>query len=134
VGYDICGDGISAEEMYGTTWDLAVLSDVLEHMPDISVVFSKIKWRYAMISFPETPEAKSFDDLRSWRHFKPNEHIWMLDWKGVEAWIKNTYPDARLLDVCDFEDLLRTRWNESVRNISTLLIHRSCGGASTANS
>jgi len=126
AGYDLCGNSISQEELEATNWDLVVLSDVLEHMDDIGYLF-RLKWLYAMISFPETPAVKSFDELRKWRHFKPNEHIYHLDGEGLVAWMRNMDPDIVLMNSGNFEDLIRTRWDERVTNISTVLVYRPSG-------
>jgi hypothetical protein len=125
-GYDLCGESITEEELMAVDWGLVVLSDVLEHMEDIGWLFT-LKWRYAMISFPETPRVRSFDELRKWRHFKPNEHLFHLDKEGLLAWMRNIEPDIVLLNSGNFEDLIRSRWDESVANISTVLVRRPSG-------
>lgn len=122
-GYDLCGESISREEMMNTSWGIVVLSDVLEHYDDISELF-RMKWEYAMISFPETPRVSSFEELTWWRHFKPNEHIYHLDEKGMREWLTNMDGNVSILGTSNFEDLIRHRWDESIPNITTMLIHR----------
>lgn len=123
-GYDLAGNSITKEELYETTWDLIVMSDVLEHFHDISDLF-EMKWKYAMITFPETPEVDSFEDLMKWRHFKPNEHIYHLDLKGMEEWLANIDSSVEVVGSGHFEDHIRKRWDDRVPNITTMLVKRT---------
>lgn len=119
VGYDVVGDSISREELYETEWDVVVLSDVLEHFEDINDLF-KMKWTYAMISYPETPRVKTFDELKKWRHFKPNEHLHYFTWESMERWLDHNNRGVRAYSM--FEDFLRKRWDVNATNISTVLV------------
>jgi len=121
-GYDVAGESISEERLYGKAWDLAILSDVLEHFDDIEDLF-KINWKYCMLSFPEVPPVEKFSELMSWRHFKPNEHIYYLYTEGVRRWVGKR-PEVSVLGQSNFEDLLRTRWDKRKVNITTLLLKR----------
>lgn len=122
--YDVVGDNvISKEELYGNNWGLVVLSDVLEHFDNINDIFL-IKWKYCFLSFPETPDVKSFEELSKWRHFKPGEHIYNLYRKGVEKWINSIEPDIKVISHSNFEDIIRKRWDENIPNISSMLIKR----------
>jgi len=124
VGYDVVGESISKRELYNVHWDLIVLSDVLEHFENIEDLF-KIKWNYAMISFPETPKYENFEELKLWRHFKPNEHLYYLDLDNIIRWFEKNR-DVEVVQTGNFEDLIRTRWNEEKTNISTVLVRRKC--------
>lgn len=121
-GYDIVGDSITKHELMNTHWDMVVLSDVLEHFEDIDELF-RMKWEYCMLSFPETPVVGTFKELQSWRHFKPNEHIYHLYADGIVEWVEVIH-GAKVVDVGNFEDVIRTRWDEQKTNISTVLIKR----------
>ena len=119
--YDLSGPSITKEELESTHWDLIVLNDVLEHYDNINDLF-KLKWSFALISFPETPVVQSFDELRTWRHFRPNEHIYHLHVVGMREWVNRN--NARVVKANNFEDILRTRWDETKTNITTMLIER----------
>jgi len=121
--YDVVGASISAEILYGEQWDLVVLSDVLEHFQDIDRLFD-MHWRYAMVSFPETPNVATFDELRAWKHFKPNEHLYYLTLEGVKSWVENKGKTTKVIANSNFEDLIRVRWDEGKPNITTVLIER----------
>jgi hypothetical protein len=121
--YDLSGDTISREELMGTPWDLAVFSDVVEHFPDLNE-FIDIPWTYAMVSFPETPEVESFEELQAWRHFKPNEHLWYMTGKGFSAWATKNIPGVKIINQGYFEDMIRARWDKNKPNISTTLLKR----------
>ena len=120
--YDLCGSSITLEELQNTSWDIVVLNDVLEHYDDIAALF-KLSWRYAFLSFPETPDVLNFDELTKWRHFKPNEHIYHLHAAGMHDWVAQF--DARVVACSHFEDILRTRWDANLPNITTMLISRA---------
>lgn len=122
-GYDIVGDSISKDELYNRNWDLIVLSDVLEHFEDIEELFS-IKWRFCMLSFPETPEVSSFEELTKWRHFKPNEHLYYLTAGKIRRWVEN-HKNTKVIGISNFEDLIRTRWDPFKTNISSVMIKRN---------
>ncbi len=117
-GYDVSGESITKQELYETNWDLIVLSDVLEHFEDINDLF-KLKWKFAMISYPETPMVDTFDELKKWRHFKPNEHLHYLNIKGMYSWFCDN--DVKIAKVSHMEDLIRKRWDEKKPNITTIL-------------
>jgi len=122
-GYDLCGESITEKDLKETSWDLVVMSDVLEHYEDIND-FLLLKWEYAMVSFPETPKCNSFEELRQWRHFKPNEHLYYLDLKGMKQWLSNTEPSIEIVNHGHFEDHIRSRWDEDLPNITTVLLRR----------
>jgi len=120
-GYDLSGPSISREELMTRKWDLIVLSDVLEHFHDIDELFD-MSWHHAMISFPETPAFRSFEEMEEWRHFKPNEHIYYLNTEGIVRWLRKKNSDIQILSCSNFEDFIRTRWDRNLPNISTVLV------------
>lgn len=124
VGYDVAGDSISRTELESTKWDLVVLSDVLEHFEDIDGLF-ELKWEYAFISFPETPEVSDWRELdeMKFRHFKPDEHLWMMNASGFERWARAGGAGIELKGC--FEDAIRTRWDADKPNISSFLLKRA---------
>lgn len=119
--YDLTGETISEEELRTTDWDLVVLNDVLEHYDNIDDLFA-LKWRYCFLSFPETPETTTFEELTKWRHFRPNEHIYHLHEIGVRGWAQKM--GAEVLATSNFEDILRLRWDSTKTNITTMLLSR----------
>jgi hypothetical protein len=118
VPFDILGTSIGEDELYGTQWDLVVLSDVLEHYHDIDT-FWKLRFKYALISFPETPEDT---DLQQWRHYKPDEHIYMMTANTFSTWVHQWL--HIVVAQGNPEDAIRTRWNPNKANISTFLIRK----------
>jgi len=120
VPYDLAGESIDDIELYETNWDLIVLSDVLEHYKDINDLWG-LNFKYAMISFPETPDENKYD-LSRWRHFKPNEHIYLLRLSQVIPWINEH--GCTVEKFGNPEDMIRKRWDENMPNISTVLIKK----------
>ena len=84
--YDVCGQSITKEELYSQHWDIIFLTDVLEHFTDVNDLF-KIHYTYLFLSFPECPLVEDWHVLTKWRHFKPNEHIYMLRADDVRNWL-----------------------------------------------
>jgi len=119
-GYDLSGESISKEFLYGNLWDVIFLTDVLEHFNDIEDLFN-IHWKYLFLSFPETPiEYETQQQLEQWKHYKPNEHIWCLNTPGLMKWFD--VHDCEILTVSNLEDLIRVPQNNSLVNITTMII------------
>ena len=118
VPYDLAGESISEQELLDTTWDLISMADVLEHYHNIDDLWN-LRFKYAFISFPETPEGQ---DLTNWRHYKPDEHVYMLNAASFALWVQRW--ECQVVAAGCPEDLLRTRWNPAKPNISTFLIRR----------
>ena len=121
--YDLSGETISRRELMETNWDLAVFSDVVEHYPDLNE-FLEIPWEYAQVSFPETPDVESFEELKNWRHFKPNEHLWYMTGEGFIEWATKEDPKIEVVNSGCCEDMIRKRWNDDTQNIATVLLKR----------
>lgn len=118
VPYDLAGESITDQELYSTNWDLIVMSDVIEHYPDIDDLWT-LAFDRALISFPERPFGT---DLRTWRHYKPDEHIYLLDANSFGCWVQVHGYEVEAAGC--HEDLIRKRWDEHRVNISTFLIRR----------
>jgi len=118
VPYDLVGESISEQELRDTLWDLISLSDVLEHYHNIDDLWS-LHFKYAFISFPETPEGF---DLTKWRHYKPDEHIYMINAASFALWVQRW--GCQVVAAGCPEDMLRVRWDPFKPNISTFLIRR----------
>ena len=116
--YDLAGESISKEELETTEWNLICLTDVLEHMHDINDLF-KLKWKFCYISIPETPRVNDWRELKGWRHYKPDEHIWMLNMRGVCDWLREH--DCVVLRTGDPEDMIRKPQPGISTNISTIV-------------
>lgn len=117
--YDVAATGgITKEQLYGQPWDVVTLHDVLEHFEDIEELF-EIQAKYFYLSFPETPDKGLWPDLKTWRHYKPDEHIWLLNKDGVVEWlfdhgyttIQSGFP----------EDIIRKPQEGLTRNIGSVL-------------
>lgn len=114
--YDLSGNSISEEELYSRYWDVIFLTDVLEHYVDIEDLF-KINFKYLFLSFPETPYVADWRELKDWRHYKPDEHIWMLNKDGVVKWLEDN--GRRAIYTGNPEDIIRkSPYNV---NISTVI-------------
>lgn len=119
VPYDVVGESITDEELYTTNWDLVCASDVIEHFQFVDHFFA-IPFHYALLSFPETPPNTL--PVQEWRHYKPNEHIYMLRSAEFRAWVEKN--GCRVLAQGCPEDMIRRRWDPQEINISTFLIEK----------
>lgn len=121
--YDInYENGLTYHETCNNNFDIIFVMDVIEHIDDINFIFNKLNWKYAMISFPETPSIDKMEDLYKWRHFKPNEHIWCLNQIGFKKMLTNL--NVNVIGFSNFEDNIRVRWDKNKPNISTFLLKR----------
>lgn len=118
VPYDLDGESISQEELYVTHWDLVCLFDVIEHYPNIDE-FWKLNFTYAYLSFPELP--KDYP-LENWKHLKPSEHLYGLNAEGFKKFVEGK---AEIIAMSYPEELIRTRWDNNYRNITSVIIKRS---------
>ena len=114
--FDLSGNSISVEELYTRDWDVIFLTDVLEHYTCIDDLF-KIKFKYLFLSFPETPKVSDPAELKNWRHYKPNEHIWMLNKDGIVEWLEDNGRD--IIYTGNPEDAIRKSSYDV--NISTVI-------------
>ena len=122
VGYDVSGESISKHKLKTTQWDLITAFDVIEHLKDINSIFD-LKWKYLYLSFPETPSVEKWEYLQDWRHFKPDEHQWLLNRDGMCKWAEENH--CRVIMKGNYEDCLRKRWDPNCINISSMLIKRN---------
>jgi hypothetical protein len=121
AAYDVVGDSISKSELMETEWDLVIMSDVLEHMEELEFL-QELQWKHMYLSFPETPVVEKWEDLKTWRHFKPNEHLWMLNSVGMCRYCFDH--GILVLGSAYFEDLIRTRWDPTLSNIASLMLEK----------
>ena len=116
--YDLTGETIDDVRLYSESWDLVVMSDVLEHYEYIDDLWL-LNFKYALISFPEAPGGIP---LEEWRHYKPDEHIYCLNAKGFAEWVQDN-KSCVIAKGCP-EDMLRKRWDSKKVNITTVLIKK----------
>ena len=115
--FDLNGeDHITHDTLYNNIWDLICMTDVLEHYNNINDLFL-LKWKYLFISYPECP---TDINLKTWKHYKPNEHIWLLNNIGMKLWFKDN--NCTIIKEDTFEDFIRTRWNDKYKNITSMIV------------
>lgn len=120
--YDLVGDSIDETTLLTTHWDVVVMSDVIEHLPNPNWIF-KLNWDYLYLSFPETPKVSNPDEeLLQWRHYKPDEHLWLLNYLSIKKWLMNN--GCTILKKDHIEDYIRGRQSPLTPNITTMMIKR----------
>ncbi len=58
----------------------------------------------------------------TWRHFKPNEHLWHITPAEFTAWIQDH--GYEVLRSGSPEDAIRTRWDPEQMNIASFVVKR----------
>jgi hypothetical protein len=88
--------------------------DVLEHFDDIYTI-KKIKTNYFIISIPE---CHYFSDewFTSWKHRKPDEHIWHFNSKSLINFMNEI--EFEVVCFSNVEDVIR-KSNDNHSNIMT---------------
>ncbi len=99
-------------------WDLVCGFDVLEHFADIDSLW-QLDFRWGFFSLPAPPRGGV---IATWRHFKPDEHIWYVTAEQFEQWA--ALHGYRLEAAGCPEDCIRRRWDDSQNNINSFLIRR----------
>lgn len=110
----ICWEDATARE-----WDLVVAFDVLEHFPDIDVLW-QLPFEYGLFSIPSPPAGGVH---AAWRHFKPNEHLWHITASQFALWVA-AHGYSTVASGCP-EDCIRNRWNPGESNINSFVIQRN---------
>lgn len=104
-GHDIHGVdvGIRESPLVGDeTWDVVTFFDSLEHFEDLAPVRSLARRaRLILVSLPQTPP--SFPDDRTWKHYKPGEH---LHYFSLES-LATLFNGHRLERISNVEDAIR---------------------------
>ena len=99
-------------------WDILIACDVIEHMRDISELFS-YNFDYAYVS---TPWMCPIELMSKWRHFKPNEHIWYIEPEKFHKWASSF--GYSVVFSGSPEDVIRKRWDKKFPNIASFILMR----------
>ena len=121
TSYDVVGNSISKGYLMQEKWDIAIFADVIEHESDLEFLLD-VPWKHAYVSFPETPLTATWEELKTWRHFKPDEHVWMLNRTGMLEFVQSH--GVEVLQMGNPEDLIRKRENPEIPNITSLMLRR----------
>lgn len=87
-------DGIPEDIGAITFWDS------LEHIPEPTILL--LRMHPGTLVFVSIPIIKDMLRLKSWKHFRPNEHYWYFTEKGFIDWMAK-HGFALVDDVRDFE-------------------------------
>jgi hypothetical protein len=106
----------SCEKLYNldSFFDVITFFDSLEHFDDISFV-KDLKCNYICISVPEC-HYFSDDWFATWKHRRPNEHIWHFNKESLDNFMKDS--GFALVSYTNIEDTIRKN-NEEYSNILT---------------
>jgi len=103
------------DELQVRQWDLVVLFDVLEHIPDLSFL-STIRARAMAVTVPYCQWNELGDDwFDGWRMRLPDEHLHHFDPESLEKLMEHN--NYHCLEINTYEDGLRLRDGEEGPNI-----------------
>lgn len=90
AGLDVVCDGFPTAALAGETYDLVVMNDFLEHLPDPVGVLAAARHLLAPggIVFITTPDIGAMVARvagKRWLHLKPNEHLLYFDRRSITA-------------------------------------------------
>jgi hypothetical protein len=106
---------IDWEAALSETWDVTVLFDVLEHIPDLTFL-GRLSTSALAVAVPFCRWREFGDDwFRSWRMRLPDEHLHHFDPESLGALMN--HHGYRCIDLNNFEDGLRLREGESAPSI-----------------
>lgn len=104
-------------------WNMLFACDVIEHFHDIDHLWD-FKFQFAYLSFPRPPEGfiGSPPSSTTWRHFKPNEHVYYLGQDEVTKWVEDHGYEVVYWG-CP-EDMIRRPPAGQAININSVIIER----------
>lgn len=87
LGYDAHMDEIGVpvvKSLEPGVFDIVTMFDSFEHMPDLNEPF-KVAPSLFVVTVPWLPEGVMDENIRTWRHYKPNEHLHYFTEKSLRA-------------------------------------------------
>lgn len=123
-GYDVTGYPIPESSVFVDDWishkvEVLTLFDVLEHMED-PYILKNCQADYLIISLPWC-HYHSSEWFSSWKHRRPNEHLWFFDETSIFNFAKAI--DYEVINFCNIEDSIRRSTNDDP-NILTFTLKR----------
>lgn len=118
-GYEIPDGCYFVSDITKEHYDVISFFDVLEHFEDINFV-KNLRCDYLLIS---VPWCHNFSDdwFVSWKHRRPDEHLWHFNEKSIENFFNEMGFD--LIHFCNIEDLIRKN-NKKYENILTCIFKK----------
>lgn len=78
---------LSVRDKVKDPYDVITFFDSLEHMEDISFV-KNLKCNYVVISVPSCNHPEDEEWLSSWKHLRPDEHLWHFSPPALTKFMK----------------------------------------------
>jgi hypothetical protein len=91
------------DDIYSQNFDVVCFFDVLEHLEDIYQI-KNIKTKYIVISLPNC-HYFSDDWFETWKHRKPNEHLWHFNEDSLIKFMNEIGYDV--VNISNIEDTIR---------------------------
>lgn len=122
IGYDVHSDslGVPTVSDLSGKYDVVTLYDALEHVENLETIL-KINTEYFIVTVPNFLLNQSDDQIRNWKHYKPNEHLHYFTEASILALFRRHDFDCLL--VHNVEDLIRTK-NGQNANTMTYIFKR----------
>lgn len=123
LGYDAHAEDIgvpTVKELHAGVFDIVTMFDSFEHMPDLNEPF-KAAPRMFVVTVPWLPAGVTDESIKTWRHYKPNEHLHYFTDKSLRAiFQRHGYGSVESKNV---EDIIR-RNPQATPNTMTYIFRR----------
>ena len=119
-GCDVHGADYGVREVALTEkrhWDVVTFFDALEHFTDLDII-RELSCRTSMIliSYPNRPS--TFPKDRSWKHYRPGEHLHYFSLVSLSK----LFPNKDILFTTAAEDAIRGGGRDGHANIQTVML------------
>jgi len=96
-------------------WDVVTFFDSLEHFANLDMVKQLVeRAQTVVVSMPKVPDPRTAETLKSWRHYKPGEHLHYFCYRSLDCFMR----PKQLLSRSDLEDVIRGK-RAGAQNIFT---------------
>jgi len=92
------------EDIFSVTPEVVTFFDAIEHFENPYETMTQLKAEYVVISLPDCHYI-SDEWFESWRHHKPNEHLWYFNTESLVKFM--AVCGYECLNTCNIEDVLR---------------------------
>ena len=119
-GYPIPPECQFVQDIHSEFYEVITFFDSLEHFTDVYFL-NRLKCKYVTVSLPW---CHYFSDkwFESWKHRKPNEHLWHFDQNSLIKFMDHQGFDV--INTCNYEDTIRKSTEPYENILSGVFVNR----------